>query len=67
LIVKWLFMLPVLWTHTDNQTLLYSARAVHPTLLAALSTIAERQSNGTQAVADACHPNSSTMLPHIPM
>jgi hypothetical protein len=36
-------------------TLLYYARAVDPTLLAALSTIATRQANGTWAVADACH------------
>ncbi len=36
-------------------TLLYYARAVNPRLLATLSTIAARQSNGTQAVADACN------------
>jgi hypothetical protein len=36
-------------------TLLYYARAVDPTLLAALSAIAACQSNGTQAVADTCH------------
>jgi hypothetical protein len=36
-------------------TLLYYARAINPTLLAALSTITTRQDNGTQAVADACH------------
>jgi hypothetical protein len=36
-------------------TLLYYARAVDPTLLAASSAIAARQSNSTQAVADACH------------
>jgi hypothetical protein len=35
--------------------LLYYAQAVDPMLLAALSTIAAQQSNGTQAVADACH------------
>jgi hypothetical protein len=36
-------------------TLLYYAQVVNPTLLAALSTIATRQANGIQAVADACH------------
>jgi hypothetical protein len=36
-------------------TLLYYARAVDPTLLAALSTIATRQTNGTRAIANACH------------
>jgi hypothetical protein len=36
-------------------TLLYYARAVDPTLLAALSAIAVHQSNGTQAVANACN------------
>jgi hypothetical protein len=36
-------------------TLLYYARAVDPTLLAALNTIATRQANGTRALADACH------------
>jgi hypothetical protein len=36
-------------------TLLYYARSVDPTLLAALSAIAACQSNGTQTVADACH------------
>jgi hypothetical protein len=36
-------------------TLLYYAQAVDPTLLATLSVIAARQSNGTRAVADACH------------
>ncbi len=36
-------------------TLLYYARAVDPTLFAVLSIIAARQSNGTRAVADACH------------
>ena len=36
-------------------TLLYYGRAVDSTLLTALSTIAARQSNGTQAVANACH------------
>ncbi len=35
--------------------LLYFGQAVDPTLLAALSAIAARQSNGTWAVADACH------------
>ncbi len=35
--------------------LLYYGRAVDPTLLAALSAIAAFQSNGTRAVADACH------------
>ena len=48
-------------------TLLYYGRAVDPTLLTALSSIAARQSNGTQAVATACdqlldyvatHPNA---------
>jgi hypothetical protein len=36
-------------------TLLYYAQAVDSTLLAALSAIAACQSNGTWAVADACH------------
>jgi hypothetical protein len=36
-------------------TLLYYVQAVDPTLLAALSTIAAWQSNGTRAVANACH------------
>ena len=36
-------------------TLLYYGRAVDSTLLTALSAIAARQSNGTQAVAEACH------------
>jgi hypothetical protein len=36
-------------------TLLYYVQAVNPTLLAALSAIAAQQSNGTQAVADACN------------
>jgi hypothetical protein len=36
-------------------TLLYYTQAVNPTLLAALSTIAAQQSNGTQAVANACN------------
>jgi hypothetical protein len=35
-------------------TLLYYLRAVDPTLAAALSTIVAQQSNGTQAVMDAC-------------
>jgi hypothetical protein len=35
--------------------LLYYAGAVYQTLLAILNAIAARQSNGTQAVADACH------------
>ena len=48
-------------------TLLYYGRAVNPTLLTALSSIATWQSKGTQAVADACaqlldyvatHPNA---------
>jgi hypothetical protein len=48
-------------------TLLYYGRAVDPTLLTAVSSIATRQSNGTQAVAIACdqlldyvatHPNA---------
>jgi hypothetical protein len=36
-------------------TLFYYAQAVDPILLAALSSIAARQSNGTRAVVDACH------------
>jgi hypothetical protein len=36
-------------------TLLYYARAVDPTLLAALSAIATRQSNHIRAVAGVCH------------
>ncbi len=36
-------------------TLLYYARAVDPTHLAALSAIAAQQANNTQAVSDACH------------
>ena len=36
-------------------TLLYYGRAVDSTLLTALSAIAARQSNGTQAIAEACH------------
>ena len=36
-------------------TLLYYGRAVDSTLLTALSAITARQSNGTQAVAEACH------------
>ncbi len=36
-------------------TLLYYGRMVDSTLLIALSTIAARQFNGTQAVAEACH------------
>jgi hypothetical protein len=36
-------------------TLLYYGRAVDSTLLTALSTIAVHQSNGTKAVAEACH------------
>jgi hypothetical protein len=48
-------------------TLLYYGRAVDSTLLTALSSIAARQSNGTQAIAEACdqlldyvttHPNA---------
>jgi hypothetical protein len=35
-------------------TLLYYAQAIHPTLLAALSTIAAQQANGTQAEANVC-------------
>jgi hypothetical protein len=35
--------------------LLYYAQAGDPTLLATLSAIAAPQSNGTRAVADACH------------
>ena len=50
------------------KTLLYYGRAVDSTLLISLSSIAARQSNGTQAVAEACyqlldyvttHPNAS--------
>ncbi len=37
------------------RALLYYAQAADPTLLAALSAIAACQSNGTRAVADACH------------
>jgi hypothetical protein len=36
-------------------TLLYYGRAVNSTLLTALSAIAARQSNSTQAVVEACH------------
>jgi hypothetical protein len=36
-------------------TLLYYGQAIDPTLLATLSAIAAHQSNGTQAVVDACH------------
>ncbi len=36
-------------------TILYYAPAANPTLLAALSAIAAQQSNGTQAVANACN------------
>ena len=36
-------------------TLLYYGRAVDSTLLTTLSAIAARQSNGTQAVTEACH------------
>jgi len=36
-------------------TLLYYGRVVDSTLLTALSAMAARQSNGTQAVAEACH------------
>jgi hypothetical protein len=36
-------------------TLLYYTRVVSPTLLAALSAIAGQQSNGTQAMANACN------------
>ncbi len=36
-------------------TLLYYARAIDPTLLATLNAIVAWQTNGTQAVADACH------------
>ena len=36
-------------------TLLYYGRVVDSTLLTALSAIAARQSNGTQAVTEACH------------
>ena len=48
-------------------TLLYYGRAVDPTLLTALSSIAARQSNGTVAITEACqqlldyvatHPNA---------
>ena len=49
-------------------TLLYYSRAVDPTLAAALSAIAARQSQGTEAVIEACrqlldyaatHPNAT--------
>jgi hypothetical protein len=43
-------------------TLLYYGRAVDAPLLAALSTIAARQANGTWAVADACHQHFSITL-----
>jgi hypothetical protein len=46
-------------------TLLYYAQAVDPTLLAALSAIAARQSNGTRAVADACHQLLSCIVTHL--
>jgi hypothetical protein len=36
-------------------TLLYYVRVVDPTLLAALSANAARQTNGTRVVVDACH------------
>jgi hypothetical protein len=36
-------------------TLLYYGRVVDSTLLTALGAIVARQSNGTQAVAEACH------------
>jgi hypothetical protein len=36
-------------------TILYYGRAVNPTLLAALSTIASRQTHGTKALQMACH------------
>jgi hypothetical protein len=38
-----------------NDTLLYYAQGVDSTLLAGLSAITAHQSNGTRAVADACH------------
>ena len=41
--------------HDIVSTLMYYAQAVNPTLLASLSAIAACQSNGTRAVADACH------------
>jgi hypothetical protein len=44
--------------------LLYYAQAVEPTLLAALSAIAARQSNGMRAVADACHQLLDYIAPH---
>ena len=36
-------------------TLLYYGRAVDPIILPAISTIASQQSQGTEAVANACH------------
>jgi hypothetical protein len=44
--------------------LVYYAPAVDPTLLAALSTIAAQQANGTRAVADACHQLLDYVTPH---
>jgi hypothetical protein len=47
-------------------TLLYYAQAVVSTLLAALSAIAARQTNGTQAVADACQQLLDYIATHHP-
>jgi hypothetical protein len=40
---------------TDMFRFQHYARAINPTLIAALSTIAMQQANGTRAVANACH------------
>jgi hypothetical protein len=45
-------------------TLLYYAQAVDPTLLAALSAIAARQSNGTRAVAKTCPQHLNYLATH---
>jgi hypothetical protein len=46
-------------------TLLYFAWAVGPTLLAALSTIATKQANGTRAKANACHQLLDYVATHL--
>jgi len=46
-------------------TLLYYGRAVDSTLLTALSAIAARQSNGTQAIAEACHQLLDYVATHL--
>jgi hypothetical protein len=45
-------------------TLMYYAWAVDSILLAALSTIATQQTNGTQAVANACHQHLDYVATH---